>query len=86
VSVSPPRRGAPPPPDQWDPHDCRQLWADALLLYLKDAQAAQRGSEAPHAVEALGDLLGARVILARLCAPLALNVEAVAVGMLSRLK
>lgn len=80
-----PRRGAPPPPDQWDPHDCRQLWADALLLYLRDAQAGARGSQTPHAAEALADLLGARVMLARLCEPLALDVEAVALGMLARL-
>lgn len=84
--VSEPRRGAPPPPDLWDPHDCRQLWADALLLYLKDAQAAHRGSEARHAVEALADLRGARVILARLCGPLALDVDAVTLGMLARLR
>lgn len=85
MTAAAPRRGAPPPPDQWDPHDCRQLWADALLLYLKDARAAERGSEARHAVEARRDLLGGRVMLARLCQPLGLDVEAVAAGMLGRL-
>lgn len=83
--VSEPHRAGPPPPDQWDPYDCRQLWADALSLYLRDAKAAQRGGQADHAREALEDLLGSREILARLCEPLGLDVGAVATGMRNRL-
>lgn len=80
------RRLGPPPPDLWDADDCRQLWGAAIEMYVRDATSGYCGSCLPHATEALEDLLGTRVMLARLCDPVELNAETVADAILARLE
>lgn len=81
-----PVRVAPQPASQCDPADCRALWLAALEIYLRDVIAASRGSQVRHAREALEDLFGTRIMLARLCDPIDLTVEAVANAILARLE
>lgn len=65
-------------------HCCRQVWASALIWYIRDARSGLLGQNGPCR-EALDDLTSADApMLARLCAPLDLDPEQVRTGIIER--